>query len=96
MSPTTPQWETVRHASATMYGSSLLNPVIDIHYNARAEGHDGTSQAQRVRYAMVITVESRHRPDLYNEVLRTYPHRLEALEPRLGVNLDLGLGGSAQ
>ena len=96
MSPSTQQWETVRHASATMYGSSLHNPVIDIHHNARAEGHDGTSQTQKVRYAMVITVESKHRPDLYNEVLRTYPHRLEALEPRLGISLDLGLGRAAK
>ena len=95
MSSSAQQWETVRHATLTKRGSSLHNPVFDIHYNARSEGHDGTSQAQKVRYAMVITVESKHRPDLYDEVLRTYPNRLSALQPRLGINLDLGPGTTA-
>lgn len=89
------EWETVRHGTRSMLGSSLHDPVFDIHYNARFGGHDGTSQAQRLRYAMVITVESRRTPDLYDEVLRTYPNRLTALQPRLGISLDLITGASA-
>ena len=94
MSSSAQQWETVRHTTSNMRGSSLHSPVFDIHYNARSEGHDGTSQARKVRYAMVITVESKHMPDLYNEVLRTYPNRLAALQPRLGFNLDLRTGAA--
>ena len=86
------EWETVRHATRSMLGSSLHDPVFDIHYNARFGGHDGTSQAQKLRYAMVITVESKRTPDLYDEVLRTYPNRLTALQPRLGITLDLITG----
>jgi hypothetical protein len=64
--------------------------VFDIHYNARLGGHDGTSTAPRLRYAMVITVESARTPDLYDRVLRTYATRLEALVPRVGVPLRVG------
>lgn len=81
------KWETVLHESATKRGSKLRNPVFDIHHNARRDGHDGTSSAPRLRYAMVITVESRRTPDLYDRVLRTYATRLEALVPRIGVPL---------
>ncbi len=81
------KWETVLHETATKRGSGLRNPVFDIHYNARIAGHDGTSMAPRLRYAMVITVESARTPDLYDRVLRTYATRLEALVPRVGIPL---------
>ncbi len=83
------KWETVLHETVTKRGSSLNNPVFDIHYNARVGGHDGTMQAPKLRYAMVITVESARTPDLYDRVLRTYATQLEALVPRVGVPLRL-------
>ena len=76
-------------ADAHKWGSSLSNPVFDIHYNARIGGHDGTQHAPIIRYAMVITVESTHTPDLYDEVLRTYATRLEALVPRIDIPLRI-------
>lgn len=84
------KWETVLHETTTKRGSSLSNPVFDIHYNARLGGHDGTSTAPKLRYAMVITVESARTPDLYDRVLRTFATRLEALVPRVGVPLRVG------
>ena len=78
------EWETVRHATRSMYGSSLHDPVFDIHYNARFGGHDGTSQAQKLRYAMVITVESKHTPNLYDEVLR------HLSQPAHGASAEVG------
>jgi len=53
------KWETVLHEMVTKRGTSLYNPTFDIHYNARLGGHDGTSHAHKIRYAMVITVESK-------------------------------------
>ncbi len=83
------KWETVLHETVTKYGSSLNNPVFDIHYNARSGGHDGTSYAPKLRYAMVITVESKRTPDLYDRVLRTYATQLQALVPRTNIPLRI-------
>lgn len=85
------KWETVLHETINKRGSSLNRPVFDIHYNARLDGHDGTSLAPKLRYAMVITVESRRTPDLYDKVLRTFATRLEALVPRVGIPLRVQL-----
>ena len=81
------KWDTVLHETVTKRGSSLNGPVFDIHYNARIGGHDGTAQAPKIRYAMVITVESRRTPDLHDQVLRAYATQLEALVPRFDVPL---------
>lgn len=83
------KWETVLHESVRKRGTSLNNPAFEIHYNARAAGGDGTSKAPRLRYAMVITVESKNTPDLYDRVLRTYATQLEALVPRVGLNVRI-------
>ncbi len=63
-----------------MRASSLHEPVFDIHYNAREEGHP-TSRAPKIRYAMVISVIAPRMPTLYEEVLHTYSAQLEALTP---------------
>ena len=83
------KWETVLHEVVNKRSSSLNNPVFDIHYNARLGGHDGTSLAPKLRYAMVITVESKRTPDLYDRVLLTYATQLEALVPRVNIPLRI-------
>lgn len=83
------KWETVLHATRRKRGSSLRDPVFDIHFNARLGGHDGTARASKIRYAMVITVESMRTPDLHDRVLRTYANQLEALAPRVGLPLQV-------
>ena len=85
------KWETVLHETMTKRGSSLQRPVFDIHYNARLDGRDGSSHAPKIRYAMVITVESTRTPDLYDRVLRTYATQLEALTPRIDMHLRVSV-----
>jgi hypothetical protein len=74
------KWETTLHAAYRFRGSSLLQPVFDIHYNARSSG-GAARDAQKIRYALVVTVWSARTPDLYDIVLRTYAGQLEALVP---------------
>jgi hypothetical protein len=44
------KWETVLHAENSYYGSSLLEPVFDVHYNAREAG--GPHHPERPPFAM--------------------------------------------
>jgi hypothetical protein len=74
------KWETVLHGNKSMRGSSLDNPVFDIHYNAREAGGPTTS-AEKIRYALIITVEAPKHTDLYNDILRAYAKTLVPIQP---------------
>lgn len=74
------RWETTLDRTKRMRGSSLHNPVFDVHYNARANGGE-TRSARPIPYALVVTVDSPRTQDLYDQVVRTYAGRLEALQP---------------
>jgi hypothetical protein len=76
------KWETVLHGSKPMRGSSLDNPVFDIHYNAREAGA-ATTNAEKIRYALIITVEAPKRADLYNDILRAYARTLVPIQPKI-------------
>lgn len=76
------KWETVLHGNKSMLGSSLDNPVFDIHYNAREAGGPTTS-AEKIRYALIITVEAPKHADLYNEILRAYAKTLVPIQPKV-------------
>lgn len=76
------KWETVLHGNKSMYGSSLDNPVFDIHYNAREAGGPTTS-AEKIRYALIITVEAPKHADLYNDILRAYAKMLVPIQPKV-------------
>lgn len=76
------KWETVLHGEKSMRGSSLDSPVFDIHYNAREAGGPTTS-ADKIRYALIISVESPKTEDLYNEILRTYAKTLVPIQPKI-------------
>lgn len=78
------KWETCLHASVNKQSKSLINPVFDVHYNARAEGHDDRT-IRKIPYALVISVEAPKVKDLYDQVVRAYSGRLEALTPVIGV-----------
>jgi hypothetical protein len=74
------KWETMLHATKRLRGTSLLQPVFDIHYNARSSG--GTARdAKKMKYALVVTVRSPQTPSLYDNVLQAYAGQLEALMP---------------
>lgn len=78
------KWETVLHGKKSMRGSSLKNPVFDIHYNAREAGGRATG-AEKIRYALIITVEAPKHVDLYNEILRAYAKTLVPIQPQVSL-----------
>lgn len=78
------KWETVLHSDKGMLGKSLRDPAFDIHYNARESG--GTAhRAEKIRYALVITVEAPKHADLYNEILRSYAKVLTPIQPQVSL-----------
>lgn len=82
------KWENCLHAEHRFMGKSLNEPVFDIHYNARAEGHNDTSN-QELQYALIITVEAPKIPDFYDQVVRRYATQLEQLQPIIDIPLKV-------
>lgn len=82
------KWENCLHAENQFRGTSLNEPVFDIHYNARIEGHNDT-RTQEIQYALVITVEAVRVVDLYNQVVRRYATQLEQLQPVIDIPLKV-------
>lgn len=80
------KWETVLHASKRMRGSSLDNPVFDIHYNARESGGKA-SAPEKIKYALIITIEAPKHADLYNDILRAYAKTLVPIQPQISLPL---------
>lgn len=74
------KWETVLNREQSFLSTTLDNPVFDIHYNARSNGGLPVG-AERIPYALVVTVTAARMPDLYDQIVRTYAGRLEAMRP---------------
>jgi hypothetical protein len=51
-----------------------------VHYNARIGGRNALS-AEKIPYALVITIESKKTRNLYDKILQRYPTILEPLRP---------------
>ena len=79
------KWETVLHASHTFRGSSLKGSVFDVHYNARDAGAP-TAGAERIRYALIVTLAAPRQIDLYQQILAANAV-LQALEPQVTLPL---------
>lgn len=78
------KWENCLHATKRMKGSSLHNPVFDIHYNSRLEGRNFAPD-RKLPYALVVSVRAKGVADLYDQIVRRYAARLEPLRPILEV-----------
>lgn len=78
------KWETTLHRERTKYGSSLRNPVFDIHYNARRFSAP-VSTSDKLRYALIITVRASKVSDLYDQIVRAYPTQLRPLVPQIQI-----------
>jgi Subtilase family len=74
------KWETTLNARGRFRSASLAAPVFDVHYNARSSG-GAAREAERIRYALVVTIRAPRAPDLYDRVVRAFAGRLEALTP---------------
>jgi subtilisin family serine protease len=73
------KWETVLHATRNMRVSGLHEAVFDLHFIPRLGAGDHPNPSS-IRYAMVITVQSKKYPDIYDRVLADFPS-LQALTP---------------
>jgi hypothetical protein len=78
------KWETTLHKVRSMRGAGLCSPVFDVHYNARIGGRNST-HADKIPYALVITVRSKKTRGLYDKILQRYPTILEALKPTVEI-----------
>lgn len=83
----TGKWETVLHDSVNMRGSSLQDPVFDIHYNAREAGH--RSSGIKIPYALIITVGAPNHADLYADILAAYTNVLVPIQPQVSLPIRL-------
>jgi hypothetical protein len=83
------KWENCMHEEKSLRGTSLNDPVFDIHYNARMEGHND-GRPQEIEYALVVTVEAPKVTDLYDTVVRRYATKLEQLTPVIDIPLRYG------
>lgn len=81
------KWENCLHSAVRMRGSSLRDPVFDIHYNARIEGRN-YAPGQKLPYALVVSVQARGVTDLYDQIVRKYATQLQPLRPILEVQLQ--------
>ncbi|HKP02856.1 MAG TPA: S8 family peptidase [Chthoniobacterales bacterium] len=80
------KWETTLHRAKFFKPQSLRNPVFDIHYVAR-EGGAPVNVAQKIRYALVVTVSAPKTADLYDNIRRRYSTILVPLRPVISVPL---------
>lgn len=74
------KWETTLHKSRSMRGSGLKSPVFDVHYNARVGGRND-KVADKIPYALVLTVHSANTKGLYDKIIQRYQTILEPLQP---------------
>lgn len=74
------KWETVLRREKRFRGTSLRDPVFDIHFNPREGGADATNP-KPIPYALIITVQANRVSDLYDRVAARYRTQLEALQP---------------
>ena len=80
------KWETTLNKILRIRGSSLHEPVFDLHYNARIGGKPGTHfEGSKIPYALVLTVKSPKMPDLYDRILFRYKTMLQVLQPVIHV-----------
>jgi Subtilase family len=82
------KWETTLHAEHGFIGTSLRGPVFDIHYNAREAGA-ATVGADKIKYALVVTVEAAKHQDLYNEILQSFASVLVPIQPKVTIPISV-------
>lgn len=76
------KWDTVMHNTGRKRGSSLNEPVFDVHYIAREPGMTKSpSDASSLPFALIVTIECAKIPNLYALVQERYRNRLFAMRP---------------
>ena len=78
------KWVTCLHARVSKLATSLDGPVFDIHHNARSGGREDLN-AERIRYALTLTVTVPKVKNIYDQVVRTFRAQLQPLTPIIRV-----------
>ena len=81
------KWENVLHAEKSLIGTTLNNPVFDIHYIAREAGAD-TRRGKKIAYALILSIEAQKHPNLFNEILHSYPV-LAQIQPQVSLPIRI-------
>lgn len=88
----THKWENVLRRQETFFGSTLKDPVFDLHHLARDNGQRAGRSSQ-INYAAVITVRAPRMLDIYENILVRYRNYLEALRPVHEIPIRAGRAG---
>lgn len=80
------KWETVLHAAHNFNGNNLVEPVFDVHYNARDAGGAAGQGTLPIRYALVVTVYAAKHAQVHQDILNNHA-ALQALEPQVALPL---------
>lgn len=83
------KWETTIHKRRSMRATGLRNPVFDVHYSARIGGRNALA-ADKIPYALVVTVSSKKTRGLYDKILQRYRTYLEPLKPVVEIPIRTG------
>ncbi|MEP6756344.1 MAG: S8 family peptidase, partial [Chthonomonadales bacterium] len=79
-------WDTVLNVSKNKRAASLLNPVVDLHYNRRQEGRPDSSSIQpEIPYSLVFTLRCRAVNNLYDQVRTRFGANVRVLTPRIEI-----------
>ena len=82
------KWENCLHGTVSFQGRSLRNPVFDMHYNARLEGRDVSSDKE-LSYALVLSVQAKQMADFYDTIVRRYATVIEPLRPVIDIPITV-------
>jgi len=82
------RWETTLNASKCKRGTSLKDPVFDIHFNAR-QGSRDAGDSTPIRYALVISIEAPRAKYLYDEIVARYRTQIQPLQPTIQIPVRL-------
>ena len=64
------KWETCISRSQRFKKNTLLNPVFDVKYHARAKGGDSTTELEPLNYSLVLSIRAEGDVNTYNLVLQ--------------------------
>ena len=82
------KWENCLHGTVAFQGRTLNNPVFDIHYNARLDGRDISSDKE-LAYSLVLTVQAKQMSELYDTIVRRYAALIEPLRPVIDIPIKV-------
>ncbi|TWU55931.1 S8 family peptidase [Rubripirellula reticaptiva] len=78
------KWETTLHRQRSFQPKSLKDPMFDVHYQVRESGRT-TRASDKIRYAMIVTINAPKMPDLYDKIVQRFQTQIEPMTPLIEV-----------